>query len=374
MRGFSVQWKKLQSQSAIIQKTGKNLKGMGTTVASVKSNLNYMGRYGNVIRALNSISDELQIEANSIQSMGDTLQGVSAVYKNTEQELLGKSSVISVVEKASDVQGIIEAFDWKFDKLLWKSVGKFGVVGTAVAAFGEMCTGGVSYKTLLGGGSKAVGIFGDLAKNAYSEKPDYRKVLFGNAEKGGAVKSLKDWADKNGTVITGKESMFSANIKKQLSEYSLKNCKNVGEKIKVGTKWAGVAFSGITNGISNYKEYQEKGITAERAVAETITETALDIGIGMVATAGATALLGASAPAVVVGVAAAGAVWAVDAATRFLTNKYAGEEKGFTEFVSDTVLDFGEKVNEVHTQVAKKVGNVFVNTGKSFAKWCTALA
>lgn len=373
MAAFSAEWKKMQTQSSRMQKAGKTLNGLGVTVTSIKSNLSYMGRYANVIRTLNSISADLKNQANLAQTMGNKLQEVSVTYKNTEQGLLGTSSVMPTVDKASDLPGDILSFDWKVDKLLWKGVGNFGTVGKAVAGFGEMVTGGVTYKTLLGGGGKAVSIFGDLAKNAYSEKPDYKKVLFGNWKKGGAVKTLKEWAaDKpNPIAITGKTSTFSASIQKQLSDFTFENCKTVGDKIQVGTKWAGVAISGITNGISNYKEYQDGEITAQRAVAETVTETVVDLGIGMLATAGATALIGAAAPAVAVGVAAAGAVWAADAATRFFTNKYGKKERGLTECVSDAFLDGIE--NNYQVQVAGVLGNVF-RANSLMAKWSAALS
>ncbi|MBO5303953.1 MAG: hypothetical protein J6A92_07885 [Lachnospiraceae bacterium] len=369
MSEFSVQWKKLQSQSSSVVHTGKNLKRMEHTVSSVKSNLKFMGKYANVTRALNSIAADLEKQGKQTVSLGETLQKISTVYNNAEQSLLGKNTVITVSSKARDISTEPVKFAWRVDKLLWKSIGKFGVVGTTIAAFGEMVTGGVDYKTLLGGTSKAIGVIGDLAKNAYSDKPDFKKVLFGDTTRGGAVKSLNEWAEKNNISITGKGSTFSASIKKQLSEYSFKACKNVGDKIKVGAKWAGVALSGVTNAISNYKEHN--GFTT-RAAAETVTETAIDIGIGMAATAGATVLLGATAPAVAVGAVAVGAVWAVDTATKYLTGKFMGEEKGFTELVSDTVLDFGEKVVTEKVKKVKKIGSAIVNAGTSVAKWCTA--
>ena len=371
MAEFSAEWKKMQTQSSRMQKAGKTLNGLGVTVTSIKSNLSYMGRYANVIRTLNSISADLKNQANLAQTMGNKLQEVSVTYKNTEQGLLGTSSVMPTVGKASDLLGDKLSFDWKVDKLLWKGAGNFGTVGQAIAGFGEMVTGGVTYKTLLGGGGKAVSIFGDLAKNAYSKKPDYKKVLFGDWEKGGAVKKLKNWPDISNVAITGKASTFFASIQKQLSDFTFKNCETVGDKIQVGTKWAGVAISGITNGISNYKEYQDGEITAQRAVAETVTETAVDLGIGMFATAGATALIGASAPALAVGAAAAGAVWAADAATRFFTNKYGKKERGLTECVSDAILDGVE--NNYQVQAAGVLGNVF-RANSLMAKWSAALS
>lgn len=353
MGKFNVQWDKIQSKSSIVGSCGKSLEGMTVQVSSVKNNLNCMGRYTNVMNALNSLSNELHNEARTANLLGTKLQEVSILYKNTEQQIVAQWTGI---EKPS------EKFNWKQDNLIWNSIAKSGVIGTVVAAFGKMVTGGVDYRTLLGGANKFVTVLGDIAKNAYKDKPDYKKLLFGDWEKGGALRTLADWAKKNKTTITSKKDIFTASISKQVSEYGFKGCQNVGDKIKVGTKWAGMALSGVMNGISNYEEYKTTGISAERAVAETITETLVDVGIGIVATAGATALLGASAPAVLVGATAVAATWALDAGTRALTKKYLNQEKGLTELVSDTYLDF----KEFRYKCVK-------NAVQNGVKWCKSL-
>ena len=275
-----------------------------------------------------------------------------------------------------------QRFDWKLTGNLWKVVENAGVVGKFASIFGTAATEGVDYKSLLGGAKKFVTVVGDLAKNAYSDTPNVKETLLGKWGKGSA---FKGWdvakqlvAGEKGIGIgwaTAKESFF-----KQVSEFRFKKATTVGDKVKVGAKWAGVVFSATTNGISNYQEYKDGKISAKRAVAETITETAVDVAVGTLVTtavtAGAAALGFASAPAVVVGAVAVGVTWLADAGCRFLTKKYGGEEKSLTETLSDFILDAGGAVADAAKGAIDKggkfIGNAVNSMGKAVAKWLPA--
>ena len=156
---------------------------------------------------------------------------------------------------------------------------------------------------------------------------------------------------------------------KEFKGYSFKNATNVGSKIKVATKWAGTGLSAVTNFISN-KEEQKKnpGMSNARVVSETVVETAIDVGVGALATAGATALLGAAAPAVAVGAVAVGAVWAVNTATEVITAHFWGEDnkKNLTEFASDAIIDGV-------TAIGKGVGKAVKNGFNAVTKWGKSL-
>ena len=108
-----------------------------------------------------------------------------------------------------------------------------------------------------------------------------------------------------------------------------------------GTNVAGWVFSAIANGFSNYEEFG--GITG-RGIAETITETVIDVAKGAALTAGVAAVVAASpfvggalATTAVVG----GTVVAITAVSDFVCKKITG--KPVTELVSDTILDTAEK-------------------------------
>ena len=131
-----------------------------------------------------------------------------------------------------------------------------------------------------------------------------------------------------------------------------------GNAIK-GTKIAGWALALVANGFSNYEEFSKGEITGERAVAETVLETGIDIGKGALLAAGAAAgaaALGIAAPAVVVGGVAVAASAVLDFACKQLTGK------AVTELVSDTILDVGEAVINGAKEVASGIGNAVKDT------------
>ena len=133
------------------------------------------------------------------------------------------------------------------------------------------------------------------------------------------------------------------------------------DKLKTGLKIAGWALSLISNGFDNYCEFKKREISIERAILETVSETLIDIGKGaaIAATiAGVAALVGASAPVAVVCLGTVGISFGLDWLTENVWDKKGTskegkekkEEKGrkFTEWVSDSILDFmGYKDNSV---------------------------
>lgn len=128
-----------------------------------------------------------------------------------------------------------------------------------------------------------------------------------------------------------------------------------------GSQVAGWALSLIANGFSNYDEYETKLGTSEeiskkRAVAETFTETMIDIGKGAVISAGVAAgfaAIGVAAPAVVVGGVAVGVTVVVDIVCENLTGKKVNE------YLSDTILDNVSIVGEKITGGIKTLKSTF---------------
>lgn len=131
-----------------------------------------------------------------------------------------------------------------------------------------------------------------------------------------------------------------------------------------GTKVAGWALSLVANGFSNYDEYNKKLGTGEeisksRAVAETVTETLIDIGKGAAITAGIAAgcaAIGVSAPVVVVG----GIGVAVSAVADIACENLTGSS--VTEFVSDKVLDAA-------ASAGKAAAGAFNSAKKAVSGW-----
>lgn len=125
--------------------------------------------------------------------------------------------------------------------------------------------------------------------------------------------------------------------------------------VKGALKWTGVALTAVTRGIQNYGEHKSGKISTGRAIAETVTETAVEVGkdwlIATAVTAGIAAVTGAAAPVVAVGV----GVVAVSAGLDFICTKLTG--KDVTEAVSDAVLDTGKAIGKGVKAVAGKVGS-----------------
>lgn len=161
--------------------------------------------------------------------------------------------------------------------------------------------------------------------------------------------------------LTNKTSPFNAQLKDVLKDFNGKN--GVGKAV---ASWGTVIVNGVTNAFSNIEEQKNSNGTMStgRVVAETITETAIDTALtyaaSAVAGAAVTAALGTVAAPGVVVVAASGLLVAgINAGVKALTGKTT------TEWISDTVLDAGEKIGKAVSNAAK---NVRESVGKWFEK------
>ena len=253
-------------------------------------------------------------------------------------------------------------------ELFKKLVGKVGFVGGAASVVVDFAKGAndkSNYKmgkATVSGVKSFTTLIGDLASNAYkpASQQDWKKAFIGDWSTHSLLKNLSESAKPVERIQTGAAKWWDA-IKKETSSYSMKNASTVGDKIKVGTKWAGVALSAVSNGIGNVEEHGELN---GRAIAETIGETVADVAIGAVATAtvvGAAAAIGVSAPAVVVGAVSVGVVWVADKIVKAATGK-----RSTSEWISDSVLDLGETVIDGAKSVLNEVGNSIKNIG---IKW-----
>lgn len=166
---------------------------------------------------------------------------------------------------------------------------------------------------------KAAPIMTDSAVNK-----NWRRLLSGTGS----------YFDKT-TGVASKASSVSARL---YNNWQKTTIKEIG-----GITVLDVAVSGISNVIDNTEEYNNGEISRERAYAEIIGETAVDVVTDVALTAGAAAVLAATVGAApVIGVAALAMVAGVtlDAVTGAITNG----EKDFSEAVSDFFLDIGEQI------------------------------
>ena len=183
-----------------------------------------------------------------------------------------------------------------------------------------MFQNGVDKKTLIGMTKRLIKNFGNLADEAYKENPDWKRVFRGKYE----LQHKKGWE----------------HVLDNLKNYRFSGEKNIGEKIKVGTNWAGVAFSGILNAIDNYEEF---GTTkSKRFWAETFLETTFDVVEDLTVSSAvsfALTMICGGASVVAISAATAGVLWAIDEASECITEKSGEESKSIAEVVSDGILD-----------------------------------
>lgn len=212
----------------------------------------------------------------------------------------------------------------------------------------------------------------DFGKNAKQTFLNYKKI--GNAV--GNQKAMSWWA-KNVTGLkplgrystaqkpvtrfvnnlTNKTSPFNAQIKEAIGNFAGSN--GVGAAI---ASWSAVAINGILNWQSNKEEQANSNGTMSdgRVVAETITETAIDTGLMIGATAIAGAAVTALFPAVSAGVLVVAASGLVVAGINAGFKAVVG--KSFTEWASDTILDSLEFVGS-------KIGNAAKNATNAIGNW-----
>lgn len=161
--------------------------------------------------------------------------------------------------------------------------------------------------------------------------------------------------------LTNKTSPFNAQFKNIVNNF--KGANGVGKAV---ASWGTVAVNGVLNWFSNKDEQANSNGTMSdgRVIAETITETVVDTaltyGTGIVVGAAVTAALGTVAAPGIVVVAASGAVVAgLNAGVKALTGKTTAE------WISDTILDTGEAIGSAVSNAAK---NVSESIGSWFGK------
>jgi len=250
----------------------------------------------------------------------------------------------------------------KIGKSALDALGKAGTYGKEAALpialikniiDGDGITGKDIGSTLKGMGNSFIGMCDSYSKTAgkWPLSTDDIKELAGLKK----YKTISEANSQSGWVLRSLsfDQTFVDTFKSEISPISkttLADGTKVVDKVKTGTKVAGWALSLMANGFSNYDEYNKGGITKGRAVAETVSETLIDIGKGAAITAGVAAscaAIGVAAPAVVVGGIAVGVSLVADIVCENLTGK------SVTEAASDFVLDTASKAGKAITGAAK---------------------
>lgn len=360
---------RLSGISRELSAESRGISGMKNYLSSAVRQYNTVentNKKNNLKEEVSGYNSGTQVQNNN--STTNKTEGTSTQFAGGELGITGKDGT-PVYNTASKKSGYTP--DWVNG--IFDVVSEVGTVGSIA---GSIYTVGSAFasnnktdiaKAIVSYSKDGLSRVGTLAENAYSSSPSVKETLFGDWTIRGSITSL---ADKYGqaSVATKSTTFGTSLMDEMIGQYDFSRATNVGSKMKVATKWAGAALSFVTSGIDNYEEYcdkkgTDKEISVGRAVTETVLEGSLDILIGSLATAGATALLGPAAPAVAVGAAAVGAVWLLNTGVEMLTARMWGEENkvNFTEAASDAIIDsFIDTANDV-----KQVFNVVTKWGKS---------
>jgi len=315
MAQFSVKKNNIDSVIDAESKLVSELSSLESEIRSVSNSLGFqIAAKANIRNRLNNAVTSVSAYRIAMNGMRSALQDTTNVYNRTENTILGNLNVGNAKAQNASEDGYEEEANWKKEALdwLWKGVGIFGPIGKISSGIGKFVAGDKGTTTTWAKAMKDVG----------------KGTL-------GLVKATKEANTKAGWL----KQVFGLN-KKPLE---------TGIKIK----GSDVVFSTIVNAAGNYEEYKTGAITANRAIVEWVTETALDVGKDVLIATGITTAFTAlgfvSAPAFVVG----SVTVAVSTGVDWLCEKVTGQK--LTEAVSDFVLDTAETGLNLVKTGAKKV-------------------
>ena len=372
MTCLTVRWASMDSGAEKFKNMPAHMDQIVSCVHSVRGGLSFSNQSSYEIkRRLQNISNELSRQSQTLRHMANVLEQARSRYSACEDQITGEMSGGGASLPDASIFGNL-AFTLLNDRLKNQDgsqnllnelflgiLGEEGAAGKTTAAWLNLLDEEKSaLEKGIGVGKSGAGIAGIMAswmKNGMKES-EIAEYLFG-------------WNTKN----IPEDMDFWKALKGEAGEYLLENgddmtkAAKVGDGLAVGVKWLGGVLSFAGSSVDNYEEYKSGEISGGRAVAETVTETAVDIGSDMLITAGVTAGAAAlgvtAAPAVVVGGVAVAAKWGLDCLCESLW------DKSFTETVSDGLLDMGEAVADSVGKAATAVTDGVKSFWKSTTSW-----
>ena len=296
MAGFKVDTIQMKQCADQIQSIQWDLQNVQATLGLIQLNNILQLRAGPVL--MTRITDCLIAVGNQSNNLGKLHNGLEAIaelYKKCEGDL--KSPKTAEEARKDD------------NSDLWEDVLKF--FGKLNAPLGI----GTAIINLLSGdaGQFVSGLDGLLDSGA-----DLIKSICKISDDADAVW----WKEIFGFAATEKKT-FSELLEETVDDFFPGSNAGVAGTSKAVAKWAGVVLSFVGSGIDNYGEF-EGDLSNGRFWTETITEGAIDVGIGIAVAAGVGALLG-GAPAIVVAGVGAGVCIAADWACEQIFGKDVAE-------------------------------------------------
>lgn len=325
-----------------LRQAAKKLSSIGSDVQSVCNRLSsFTGYSTSSITAMKKAVTSIKGSGSSITRLCDAGEQAMLEYYNCEKSIAGSgdSKKFSEIEKT---RSNIEV-DWK---PILSIIGQFGIMGGTMDALFSAANDpkaiGKSVTKLVGNGAKVA-----------SKISDGKLIDIWGTSTVDAIGFSENLAVKlDGYIINNPYNSSNMSV-------AAKNAANVGAV----AKWCGVAVSGMLNFAENVEEYNAD-FSNPRLYAETLGETAVDVGLGIFVGAAVAALAGASAPVWAVGVVSTGVVLGLD----WVSEKIF--EEGFSELVSDVVWDATEAVGSAVQKAGEFIGDaVSATANRISAGW-----
>ncbi len=335
---FYIKPKGIKEAAGEYRLIGNELKGYISRLNAVKHSLD--SSYGDVRTALNFIEDMEMCYVRGIGHLEQTLDKVAFSYETAESIIQGIPFYCKTPQFITDALNDFSEDDDKseFLKKILDYIKEFsGSSGELIAQLSPILE--ILSSVLLGEDVNPA-VISQFALSA----PTNLWSFFFNVNEEGWGQALREGVGLAEYFTKGTSRTVWGAIKQEMKEFV--DFSSTAKGAKAVAKWAGVAVTGIFNGVENYEEYQTGQISSGRAVAETVIETVADVAVGTVATAAAATLIGAAAtalgatmtPVIAVGAAAAGIV----VGANWLCEKVFDKDIG--ECFADAFCDAGKAI------------------------------
>lgn len=301
---------------------------------------NFATKIHSVSKASENLVTMLAQSAEAARSASESFTTVDAqlakyIGGNRPSSGKGQTNVVNQEEEKDSTQK--DKWYTKF----FDFFGSFGIIGATTEFILNGTVGGDEIAT----GKSLLDLIGNIAKTG-------AKIFDGKEIQ---LLGLQSTVDAIGFRENLAMQFEKFNINSSYNSVNLTGAEKAANNISAVAKWGGVALTGVSKFIGNYEEYNGD-YKNWRMYLETIGETVVSVGTGVLATAAVGAVLGAGAPAVLVGAIGTGVVMAAN----WAVEKISG--KNISELVSDTVID------AVQDRV-KAIGNGIKSAGKAIASW-----
>lgn len=302
---------------------------------------------GTIDGFIRDLAQALTAEGSYAKDLAGRLNKISEMFAATERELTGQINSLfegenpfsgeggGTIEQSDDATVLGNSFD--LGDLAKKVIGCFGPIGSFVGA------GITVYEAIKGGDWVKAGKSVAESMVSWSQfAKTYKWSNFNKANSFGHNWGTKSYAKRllgltreTGSKAAAWGNRVAANFENGLKGTFVKfDPKAAGSGYK--PNWFGIVGTVVDFGFNAYENQQQVAageISQDRAVVETVAETAANLALATAAGAIAAATLPVSAPAVAVAAAGAGIVWAADGVTKWIT----GGDKGLGELASEGV-------------------------------------